>query len=275
MKHLESRHLVCSVSRQFTAQNLSATCWDSSCAWWRLKVTRRCFSYMTCAISTKLQGTNCTHYRNKYSDLHTIFNLHRYNSYCDWLISYHVTFLLNSAITWTIWSRRSVSSTHNCANYWGNLSMLSLKSERRSSILSRYDFFFFQDLNSLSSLLLAVQLLPSATKLRRLCFYRCVSVHKGGVVSQHALQQVSRGGWYPNMPCRWYPSMPCSRSRRGGACSQGVPALGGYLLRGGGMCGGDPPASRRLLLRTVRILLECILVLEINSSQAICSFLCH
>ena len=30
-------------------------------------------------------------------------------------------------------------------------------------------------------------LLPSATKLRRLCFHRCVSVHKGGV---HA-----PGGW--------------------------------------------------------------------------------
>ena len=37
------------------------------------------------------------------------------------------------------------------------------------------------------------QLLPSATKLRRLCFYRCVSVHRGGAVSQHAIQQVSGG----------------------------------------------------------------------------------
>ena len=43
--------------------------------------------------------------------------------------------------------------------------------------------------------------------LRRLYFYRCVSVHGGllsqhalQVVSQHALQQVSRG--YPSMPCR-------------------------------------------------------------------------
>ena len=25
----------------------------------------------------------------------------------------------------------------------------------------------------------------------------------GGVVSQHALQQVSRSGWYPSMPCRF------------------------------------------------------------------------
>ena len=35
--------------------------------------------------------------------------------------------------------------------------------------------------------------------LRRLCFYRCLSVHGGG-------------GSYPSMHCRWYPSMPCSRS---------------------------------------------------------------
>ena len=96
--------------------------------------------------------------------------------------------------------------------------------------------------------------LPSATKLRRLCFYRCLSVH--------------RGGWYPSMLCRWYPSMPCSRSPGGcllrggcllwaGACSMGGAAPWGCLLQGG----GDPP-SRRLLLRTVRILLECILVFQ-------------
>ena len=87
-----------------------------------------------------------------------------------------------------------------------------------------------------------VILLPSATKLRRLCFYRCVSVHRGG----------GGGGWYPSMPCRWYPSMPCSRSRgvcypsmhcrwypsmpcnrsQGGVPDWGVPARGG-LLPGG------------------------------------------
>ena len=44
----------------------------------------------------------------------------------------------------------------------------------------------------------------------------------------------------------------------GGACSQGgVPAPRGYLPPGGGE---TPPTSRRLLLQTVRILLECILV---------------
>ena len=89
-----------------------------------------------------------------------------------------------------------------------------------------------------------VHLLPSATKLRRLCFYRCVSVHRGvvsqhalQVVSQHALQQVSGGcrgrgvggcGCYPSMHCRWYPSMPCNRS------PGGVPGLGGVSTLGEG-----------------------------------------
>ena len=96
-------------------------------------------------------------------------------------------------------------------------------------------------------------------------------------------------GWYPSMPCRWYPSMPCSRGcaipaciaggipaclatgLQGclvwgvpgprGACSGG-PAPGGVPTPGGSAPGGltRPPNSRRLLLRTVRILLECILV---------------
>ena len=67
---------------------------------------------------------------------------------------------------------------------------------------------------------------------------------------------------------------------QGGACSWGVrvPALGGLLpgglfwgvpgsvglLPGGGLLrgvpGGDPPPPGRLMLRAVRILLECILV---------------
>ena len=72
--------------------------------------------------------------------------------------------------------------------------------------------------------------LPSATKLRRLCFYRCLSVHRGGVVSQHALQvvsqhalqQVSRGG----ASSRGVPAP-------GGACSGRVPAPWGELLQGG------------------------------------------
>ena len=76
--------------------------------------------------------------------------------------------------------------------------------------------------------------LPSARKLRRLCFYRCVSVHCP-----------REGGWYPSMPCRWYPSMPCSRSLGGCVLSQhalqqvsrGGAWSGGCLLLGwGGVC---------------------------------------
>ena len=48
-----------------------------------------------------------------------------------------------------------------------------------------------------------------------------VCLSTGGLVSQHALQQVSRGQCYPSMDCRWYPSMPCC-----------VPALGGSALGG-------------------------------------------
>ena len=59
--------------------------------------------------------------------------------------------------------------------------------------------------------------LPSATKLRRLCFYTCVSVHRGGGLPQCIL------GY--DTPLK-----------------------------------EQAPPSRRLLLRTVRILLECILV---------------
>ena len=84
-------------------------------------------------------------------------------------------------------------------------------------------------------------LLPSATKLWRLCFYRCVSVHGGGGIPAclagvipACLAAGLRGGCYPSMHCRWYPSMPCNRSPGGaprgsgpgGACSGGVPAPG-------------------------------------------------
>ena len=81
--------------------------------------------------------------------------------------------------------------------------------------------------------------LPSATKLRRLCFYRCVSVHcprgwggipaclaaglRGGLLSQHALQQVSRG--VPGL---------------GGSARGEVSAPGGGLLLG---WGGSAPGG--------------------------------
>ena len=107
-------------------------------------------------------------------------------------------------------------------------------------------------------------------------FYRCVSVHRGGIpafiagASQHALQQVSRGVWYPSIPCRFPGPHPSGKLRGiwpggspgphprgklrgirprgglqahtqrgtcsgGGACSREVPAPGG-LLWGGGAC---------------------------------------
>ena len=78
----------------------------------------------------------------------------------------------------------------------------------------------------------------------------CDSFHGGGVLSQHALQQ---GGLLPG-GCL----LPGGLLLWGCACSGGVPATGGCLLW------GSPhpslPESRRLLLQTVRILLECILV---------------
>ena len=70
----------------------------------------------------------------------------------------------------------------------------------------------------------------------RLCFYRCLSVERGG-------------SGIPSMPCKWYSQHALQQVSRGGACS-------GCLC----VCGGDPPASRWLLMRTVHILLECILV---------------
>ena len=70
------------------------------------------------------------------------------------------------------------------------------------------------------------------------------SQHRGCVLSQHALQVVSQHAF----------------AAGGGAAPGGVPAPGGYLLQGGSALGvwRSPPKSRRLLLRTVRIL-ECIL----------------
>ena len=113
--------------------------------------------------------------------------------------------------------------------------------------------------------------LPSATKLRRLCFYRCVCVHGGGgvvsqhalqVVSQHALLQVSRRGVVSQHALQVVSQHALQQ------VSRGVPALGGRcLLPGGGACSQGCveetlPASRRLLLRRVCILLECTLLFD-------------
>ena len=129
----------------------------------------------------------------------------------------------------------------------------------------------------------------------KLLYYRPQRSCEGYVFTGVCL---STGGMcHRSMHCRWYPSMPCSRSRgggvlyqhalqvvcqhtlqqvsKGGCLLQQVPAWGGCLLgqcllQGdllpGDACSGGVwrppcPESRRLLLRTVRILLECILVL--------------
>ena len=65
----------------------------------------------------------------------------------------------------------------------------------------------------------------------------------GGVLSQHALQQVYRG---------------CLLEGGWSAPVEGGLILGRWVCSRGEVPGGDPPG--RLLLRAVRILLECILV---------------
>ena len=80
-----------------------------------------------------------------------------------------------------------------------------------------------------------VKFLPSATKLRRLCFYRRLSVHGGGGVCLST-------GWDTTPP---HP----------GADTPPPP-------------GADTAPERRPLLRTVRILLECIKSIVINSHMA-------
>ena len=132
---------------------------------------------------------------------------------------------------------------------------------------------------------------------RKRSFYTCLAFCPGGgvlsqhalqVVSQHVLQQVSkRGGGIPASPCRFpgpHPGGKLRGSDRGGVSRptpgqgllRGVPAPGGLLWREiccqGGCLFWRVPAPRgvcsqgdvetplgRLLLRTVHILLECIL----------------
>ena len=102
-----------------------------------------------------------------------------------------------------------------------------------------------------------------------------VSQHALQVVSQHVLQVSS--GVYPSMPCR-FPGPQPGGSLRGlaGGVSRPTPrgeleesGQGGLQAHTWGVCipacteAETPPPhthSRRLLLRAVRILLECILV---------------
>ena len=90
-----------------------------------------------------------------------------------------------------------------------------------------------------------------------------VSQHTLQVVSQHALQQVYGGWWFPSMPCR------CPGLHPGGKL-RGL-ALGGLQPTPRGVSRPTPggmvsqhalrQTPRQLLLRAVRILLECILVM--------------
>ena len=68
------------------------------------------------------------------------------------------------------------------------------------------------------------------------------------------------------MPGVSAPGGVCSRVGEQGVCSGGVSALGGSALGGVSRHAlrQTTPPGRRLLLRTVRILLECILVTASN-----------
>ena len=107
-------------------------------------------------------------------------------------------------------------------------------------------------------------LLPSATKLRRLCFYTCLSFCSQGGLPQYML------GYHPpeqaplldqphpprpgTLPQTRYPHsrhFPTPRTRHHPS-DKAPPGPGTPQSR--------HPPGRRLLLRTVRILLECILV---------------
>ena len=114
--------------------------------------------------------------------------------------------------------------------------------------------------------------LPSAMKLRRLCFYRCVSVHRGVSAPGWCLVPggLLRGGaaWSQGGCLVPAGSAPRGCLVWGGGLLWGVCPEGGGLVLGGGIPGcteADLPWERQLLLRTVRILLECILVFMCNS----------
>ena len=120
------------------------------------------------------------------------------------------------------------------------------------SVPGMFRFLFGIDANEVG-----IMSLPSATRLRRLCFYRCVSVWGG----YPRMPCIRSSGGYPSMPCRWYPSMSCSRSLRGVVSQHALQQvsrgclllgglLGGFLLLGGtcswgaGAVWGDPPGQQ-------------------------------
>ena len=112
---------------------------------------------------------------------------------------------------------------------------------------------------------------------------RVVFQHALQVVSQHALQVFGGEWWYPSLPCRWYPSMPCMGGpgpHPGGklrGLTRGIsrPTPGGSPGPHPGGCVSQhtlrqtPLLRGRLLPRAVRILLECILVLNVLCFQGL------
>ena len=140
------------------------------------------------------------------------------------------------------------------------------------------------------------RLLPPSNEVggKVICLQVCVCPQGGCYLSMYCRWYPSMpcsrspggGVCYPSMHCRWYPSKPCSRSPGGspgphpwgygpgGGLVLGGPGPGGVLLVNGGcqvlggcLLRGVPAPERgclvetpwRLLLRAVRILLECFL----------------
>ena len=118
--------------------------------------------------------------------------------------------------------------------------------------------------------------LPSATKLRRLFFYKRVSVHRGGVPDQvHPQTRSPQTSYTPSdqvhppdqvPPQTRYTPGPSTPPQTRYTPLDKVPPRLGTPPRPGTPRPGTPPRIRyppaeiRPLLRTVRILLECILV---------------
>ena len=99
------------------------------------------------------------------------------------------------------------------------------------------------------SLIFRLISLPSATELRRLCFYRCLSVHRGGVPAPRGGSASVHAGTPPAKETPTPRRPPKETPHQGDPPAKETP-----LPR-------RSPPERRPLLRMVRILLECILVL--------------
>ena len=132
--------------------------------------------------------------------------------------------------------------------------------------------------------------LPSATKLRRLCFYRHVSVHRGGVPDQVHPPGTRYTPRTRSTPGQVHPPTRCTLSRPGTPPRPGTspwqvhppdqvhpldqvhPPDQVHIPRAGTHPPPRPgthPPEIRPLLRTVRILLECILVTSNDFATAV------